>query len=546
MKHRIALLSNINMNFVLRILKKDFEVYHTEGYGNELGLLLDKTSSYHEFVPDCTFFVMDLLEVLEHDLCPERAGEYVDKWFSLFEAGLQETDRYYISDAYLWGTEIEVFFEKGQRQFLERLWNSRLQELCEKYNNVYVFPYHDIISRLGEENSFSLKMWYMGKILHTNEAQKRIAEEICHCMEVAGRVAKKVLLLDLDNTLWGGIAGEHDIAPIVLSDDHAGLAYKNLQRVISAVRQSGVILGIVSKNNEEDALEILTKHPHMVLKEDDFVVKKINWNQKDVNIREIAEELNLGLDSFVFFDDNPTERELIKQMLPQVTVPDFPDRPEDLATVMADIYHRYFEKAYVTAEDLGKTRQYAENARRDEARKRAVSFEDYLKQLEIKVTRVDAVRHMERLVQLVNKTNQFNLTTKRYELPEMQRIVADSSKRVYLYNVEDRFGDYGIVAAVIVDVSVVPMVEEFVLSCRVMGKNIEYGIISAVEEELAEAGFTKMQGVYLPTAKNKPVEQLYERLGYEVTGCTPEGEKTYEIALDKHPQRACYAEFVLM
>lgn len=544
MKHRIAILSNINMNFVLRMLKKDFEVYNTEGYGNELGLLMDKTSSYSDFHPDSTFLVMDLLEVLEHDLHPEHAGKYIDRWFDLFEVGIQESGRYYISDAYLWGTETEVLYEKGQRQYLESLWDSRLKQVCEKYDNVYVFPYHDIISRLGEENSFSLKMWYMGKILHTNEAQKRIAEGIGHCLEVATRVAKKVLLLDLDNTLWGGIAGEHDITPITLSDDHAGLAYKNLQRVIAFIKQSGVILGIVSKNNEEDALEILQNHPHMVLREEDFVIKKINWLQKDVNIREIADELNLGLDSFVFFDDNPTERELIKQMLPTVTVPDFPDRPEDLATAMVDIYRRYFEKAYVTAEDLNKTRQYAENARRDEARKQAVSFEDYLKQLEIKVTRVDAVCHMERLVQLVNKTNQFNLTTKRYELSEMQNIVADASKRVYLYNVEDCFGDYGIVATVIVDISETPVVEEFVLSCRVMGKNIEYGIISAIETEIAKEGFTKLQGRYFSTAKNKPVEQLYERLGYEVIQKTSEGDKYYEMELDMRPQRACYAEFV--
>lgn len=542
MKHKIALLSNINMNFVLRMLKKEFEVYHTEGYGNELGLLMDSQSSYHAFAPESTFFVMDLLEVLEHDLQPERASDYIGRWFSLLEAGMKEQVQYYISDAYLWGVETEVLFTKGQRQWLEAQWNDCLSNLCEKHKNVHVFPYHDIISRLGEESSFSLKMWYMGKILHTNEAQKQIGENIVHCVELAVRVPKKVLLLDLDNTLWGGIAGEHEHTPIVLSDDHTGLAYKNLQRVIAMIQQSGVVLGIVSKNNEEDAMELLRNHPHMVLKENAFAIRKINWEQKDVNIRSIAEELNLGLDSFVFFDDNPTERELIRQTLPQVTVPEFPDRPENLAPAMIEIYHKYFEKSYVTAEDLEKTRQYAENARRSEAQKQAVSFADYLKQLQIKVVKVDAAQNIERLVQLVNKTNQFNLTTKRMDMSQMQKIVADSSKKVYLYRIEDCFGDYGIVAAVIVDVSEIPMIEEFVLSCRVMGKNVEYGIVSAVEKDLAAEGYGALRGMYIPTAKNKPVEQLYDRLGYEALHCDEAGVKVYERTLNDFIHREYYGE----
>lgn len=542
MKHKVALLSNVNMNFVLRMLKKDFEVYNTEGYGNELGLLMNPGSSYHAFSPDITFLVVDLLEVLGHNLRASAAKEVINAWFSMFEAGMCSTSQYYISDAYLWGPEVKVLFYKELKLQLEILWNERLQTLCDKCKNVHVFPYHDIIRKLGEENSFSLKMWYMGKILHTNEAQKQIAESIQHCVELATRVPKKVLLLDLDNTLWGGIAGEHEHTPIVLSDDHAGLAYKNLQRVISLMKESGVVLGIVSKNNEEDALELIRKHPHMVLREDAFAIKKINWEPKNKNIQEMAEELNLGLDSFVFFDDNPTERELIKQTLPQVSVPDFPDRPEDLAGAMVEIYHGYFEKAFVTAEDLDKTRQYAENAKRSEALKQAVCFEDYLKQLQIVITRVDAPENIERLVQLANKTNQFNLTTKRYEMSEMQKIVTDHNKRVYLYKIEDCFGDYGIVSAVIVDVASSPVIEEFVLSCRVMGKNVEYAIISQIEKELAKEGFATLQGVYIPTAKNKPVEQLYDRLGYETEAGAQEERKTYRIRLDDLPERELYAK----
>lgn len=543
MNHKIALLSNINMNFVLRMLKKNHQVYETEGYGNELGLLLDPESGYHAFAPDTTFLILDLLEVLEHDCSKNGSEERIDRWFRLFETGLNDKREYYVSDAYLWGVETDIFMTEGKKQSLENLWNTRLTQLCTDYRNVHVFPYHDIISKLGEENSFSLKTWYMGKILHTGEAQKRLGEKILHCVSLVDRVPKKVLLLDLDNTLWGGIAGEHDITPVTLSDEHEGLAYKNLQRVIARMKEYGVILGIVSKNNEEDAFSIIRSHPHMILKEEDFVIQKINWEQKSTNIVEIASELNLGLDSFVFFDDNPTERELIKQLLPMVEVPDFPDRPEELAGRMCEIYHAFFEKPYITAEDLAKTRQYAENVKRDAVQKQAASFEEYLKQLDIKIERVDAKQNLERFLQLVNKTNQFNLTTRRYTMEEIQKIVEDSNKKVYLYRIEDCFGDYGIVCAVIVDVSGKPVIEEFVLSCRVMGKYVEYGIVSMIEKELEKEGYEVLQGIYIPTAKNKPVEKLYDRLEYEQINVKEDGTKTYQMHLCREMKREYYATF---
>ena len=194
MNDRIALLSNINMNFILRMLKKNFEVYDSEGFGNELGVLLDKNSSYHAFGAGYTFIINDLLEVLEHDLHPQRCRERVNRWFDVLETTLDGEMQYYISDAYLWGVEIPVLFTPQQRQLTEEIWNSRLQELCDAHVNVHVFPYHDLIRELGEENSFSLKMWYMGKILHTNEAQKRIGEKMEHCIMLQKRIPKKVLL----------------------------------------------------------------------------------------------------------------------------------------------------------------------------------------------------------------------------------------------------------------------------------------------------------------------------------------------------------------
>ncbi len=538
---RIALLSNVNMNFVIRTLKKEVEVYEAEGYGNELGIMMNPHSSYHEFAPNSTFLVMDLLELLEHDLDCEHAKIRIQNWFDTLASCVKAQGTYYISDAYLWGVELEAVFDTGRKAALEQIWHKCLEQFCANHKNVYVLPYKVMIETLGEENAFSLKMWYMGGILLSNEAQNRLGQLILRKVMLSNRVAKKVLLLDLDNTLWGGLAGEHDITPITLADDHGGLAYKNLQRVIWQMKEQGVLLGIVSKNNEEDALEIIRNHPHMVLGEECFVAKKINWQPKHENILAIAKELNLGTDSFVFWDDNPTERELVKEMLPEVIVPEFPTKKEELAPAMVQIYKDYFEKSIVTKEDLEKTRQYADNSKRIELQKQTTSFEDYLQQLQMKLAAVNPAENLERLVQLVNKTNQFNLTTRRYTMEEMREIVADVQKRVFLFCSSDRFGDNGIVSAAIVDVSKdVPIVEELVMSCRVMGKNLEYAIVEQIENSLQAEGFTRLQGIYIPTAKNTPVAKLYDQLGYVVL--EDKESKIYEIELGSRPKRVYFVE----
>ena len=538
---KIALLSNVNMDFVIRLLQKHREVYRAEGYGNELGMLTNPSSSYHAFGPDITFLVMDLMELLEHELEPTAARQRIERWFAVVSGILEPGKIYYISDVYLWGLELEVIADAGRKAALERLWQGALEELCRTHDNVRIFPYHHMVEMLGEKSAFSMKMWYMGKILLGNEAQKMLCELILDKVRIESYTPKKVLLLDLDHTLWGGLAGENDHAPIALSEDHVGLAYKNLQRVILQMQRQGVLLGIVSKNNEADAMEILKNHPHMVLRPESFAAKRMNWAPKHENIREIAEELNLGEDSFVFWDDNPAERQLVREMLPMVTVPEFPDRPEELAPAMGEIFRKYFAKPSTTEEDMVRTMQYAANVERKQLEKSAVSFEDYLKELEMEAVRVRPEKHMERLGQLMNKTNQFNLTTRRYTQGQIAMLLEDNRKRVYLYGVSDRFGDNGIVAAIVVDCAgAVPVVEDFVMSCRVMGRNIEDALLEDVEGDLRSRGYERLRGIYIPTAKNVPVAGLYDRLGYERMGEDAEGTVEYELQLADAPKRMYY------
>lgn len=540
---KVAILSNVNMNSLIRRLGKEMEVYQVEGYGNELGTLMNPVSSYHEFAPEYTFLIMDLMELLEHDLDSVVAKTRIMGWFNALSGALNPKEIYYVSDAYFWGLELAAVHVPGLKLTMEGIWQQQLAELVQTHSNVRILPYRHLVESLGEDNAFSLKMWYMGRILLSNEAQNRLGSLIKDKLYIETRTSKKVLLLDLDNTLWGGLAGENDHTPIELSEEHIGLAFKNLQRVILQMKRQGVLLAIVSKNNDADVAEILEKHPHMVLRPEDFAAKRINWDSKHKNIQEIAEELNLGLDSFVFWDDNPTERQLIKELLPQVEVPDFPGRPEELAPAMTEIFQEYFVKASVTEEDLDKTAQYAANMARLKARECAGSYEDYLRNLEIVVTRVNPKRHAERLTQLVNKTNQFNLTTRRYTQGQLEELMRDPGKQVYLYSVSDRFGNSGIVAASVVNCGgPVPVLEEFVMSCRVMGKQIEYALAEDMERDLRNRGFQRLRGVYLPTPKNGSVEKLYQHLGYKKTADLPDGGAEYEIQLSNTPQRMYYAE----
>lgn len=543
---KLAVLSNVNMNMVIRMLQKQAQVYETEGYGNELGVLLNPASSYHEFQPDITFLIMDLAELLEHDYTLKTAEEKIAGWFGTLDGVLTDSGVYYVSDVCLWAVELAVLADPERRLRLESLWSTELGKLRERHANVRIFPYRSIIEQLGEEKAFSPKMWYMGKVLLGMETQTLLADRILYHAELEYRTPKKVLVLDLDNTLWGGLAGEAEHTPVLLSEDHSGLAYKNLQRVLKLMQSQGVLLAVASKNNEADAMEILEHHPHMVLRPGDFVAYKINWDPKPDNIRKMAEELNLGTNSFVFFDDSDAEREMVRQMLPEVTVPDFPARPEDLPACMAEIYRKYFARAVVTAEDLEKTAQYHANADRKALEGQAASFEDYLKKLEICLIPVDPGEHLDRLTQLLNKTNQFNLTTHRYSREQLQQITEDAEKTVFLYQVTDIFGDNGIVAAAIVDRNgELPEITDFVMSCRVMGRNIENAVIDRIEKQMQEEGFPGIRGRFVPTAKNKPVETLYDRLGYRETGTTPEGGKCYEIRWQEKPGRVYYLKETL-
>jgi FkbH-like protein len=344
------------------------------------------------------------------------------------------------------------------------------------------------------------------------KAEKVLEQYINRCVDSVKGKRKKCMVLDLDNTLWGGVVGEVGMEGIELSDYKEGARYKDFQKKLKEIKDLGIILAVVSKNNFDDAIKVIREHKHMVLKEEDFVALKINWDLKSQNIRDLSEELNIGLDSIVFIDDNPVERESVKRELPEVTVPGFPQDTSELLNFAVELYHNYFYTLDITDEDTVKTEIYRQNMKRRDAQKSSASYEDFLKSLEtkIEIRRISA-ENVQRAAQLTQKTNQFNLTTKRYSEQELLALIDEEGFEGFVAYVSDRFGDNGMVSVVITKRKTDTEIEldTFLLSCRVMGRFIEEQIIGFIEDLYKKSGYKRLVTYYKPTEKNAPVKDFF-------------------------------------
>jgi FkbH-like protein len=345
----------------------------------------------------------------------------------------------------------------------------------------------------------------------------------------------KCLVLDLDNTLWGGVIGDDGLGGIVLGQGSAlGEAFSAFQEHARAYSERGIILAVCSKNDEANALEPFEKHPEMVLRRGDISCFIANWTDKASNIREIATRLNIGLDSLVFVDDNPFERELVRRELPMVAVPELPDDPSLWPFCLSDA--GYFESAQLTDEDLDRTRQYQANNDREALRSEATDIESYLRGLNMALhwAPFEPV-NLKRIVQLINKTNQFNLTTRRTSESEIEALIADERALSLQLRLNDSFGDNGIIAIVTgrpLAGSDEMLIETWLMSCRVLGRRVEEATLNLIVREARRLGARALVGEYRPTAKNAMVSDLYPRLGFQPYGREEDGTVRWILPLD--------------
>jgi FkbH-like protein len=326
----------------------------------------------------------------------------------------------------------------------------------------------------------------------------------------------KVLVADLDNTMWGGVIGEDGMTGIKLGPEYPGAAYLNLQRAMLDLSRRGILLAICSKNNLEDAMEALEKHPGMLLRPKDFAALRINWNDKVQNLREIASELKIAVDALALLDDNPVEREQVRSALPEVTVIDLPEDPLAYAAAVRDC--PVFERLALSSEDQQRTTLYAVQRERSQAEQSFQSKEDFLGYLEQEAEVVPVSQAtLARVAQLTQKTNQFNLTTQRHTEQQIADMASRPGWQVLSMKVRDRFGDHGLVGVAITrDEAEICEIETFLLSCRVIGRTVETALLSHLAQSAAARGRQRLAGRFLPSKKNAPARDFYARHGFQL------------------------------
>lgn len=389
-----------------------------------------------------------------------------------------------------------------------------------KNANVKIVNISDFLSRFEKSDILDNRYYLTAQIPYNPQLIRPFQNWWKRRKEEIAMQRKKCLVLDLDNTLWGGVVGEDGIEGILLSGSYPGKAFHLWQEGLKMLQKSGVMFAICSKNNQSDVEEVWAKRDDMLLQKEDFVAMRINWQDKATNIRELAKELNIGLDAMVFVDDNPTERELIRQQLPMVVVPDFPDQPYDLLNLYRDLVYHYFGTYKLTNEDKQKTAQYIANRQRTQAQNSFSNMADYLRSLEMKlhIAQVSDVT-LPRVAQLTQKTNQFNLTTHRYTEDDIKQLLADGAK-IWTLSVKDKFGDYGLTGVLIIRDE---KIDTLLMSCRILGKGIEKAFVLSVLKQYSK----NVHAEYIPTVKNSQVADFYDKLGFEMVTGKQDGSKQY-------------------
>jgi FkbH-like protein len=395
-----------------------------------------------------------------------------------------------------------------------------------------------LASLVGHSAWSAGRYWYAAKYPFATSMISLYADNVMRILAAQMGRSRRVLVLDLDNTMWGGIVGDDGIEGLALgSGSPLGEAHSALQRMALSLKERGIILCVSSKNDEAIALDAFRNHPEMILKEDDIVAFRVNWEDKAANIKVIADAIDLGLDSFVFLDDNPAERKRVRDALPAVAVPELPEDPSDWLSVFQAA--GYFEQASFSKEDKLRAGFYKANALRAAQLERIGDHDEYLRSLgmTLSIAPFDAAGH-KRIAQLISKSNQFNLTTRRYSEAEIAAMPSNLEIFTLQARLEDIFGDNGMISAVICrQIGRSWEVDTWIMSCRVLGRRVEETLLQYLVEQARMRGMAEITGRYIPTAKNGLVRDHFERLGFVQTG-SQDGETTWRLDIASYGEKS--------
>ena len=520
-------------NFPVELWQGDYDNYISE--------IMDDGSELYSFAPQVIFM-----------LPAERRCTYTGKLTALRE--LQQAEAQRVVDSVLElarklneKTGAEVITTNFRLPALHDLGAFRARTLgsdwsFRKWANLelgltapaylHVCDWEFLANRLGGVVAHDERSWFESKQPCSPALMVELAREAAHLILSFKRAPKKVLVLDLDNTLWGGVVADDGLEGIELGDTSPrGEAFKAFQKYIATLKQRGVLLAVCSKNDYAKASEPFEKHPDMILKMEDIVCFKANWEPKSENIRAMAPELNLGLDSFVFVDDNPAEIDIVRQFAPEVTTILLGPDPSGYVAQLADC--RLFEPRSITSEDAERTNQYRSDAQRKALEASVTDMASYLESLQMEAvisefTPVDVPR----LSQLINKSNQFNLTTHRRSEAEVVAVMNDPEYVDYSMRLKDRFGDHGLISVVIGKKSGDAMqIDTWLMSCRVLKRQVEEEVLNEIIRLAKDRGCTRLEGIYLPTPKNEMVRDFYGRMGFTLVS-ESETKREFELRLE--------------
>jgi FkbH-like protein len=543
---KIALLSNITvfqLKEILELTLREASVAVEIDVGNYDSILQDSERFVKYDVVIIFWELSNLLDGLNYKynvLSDEKLDALINKVESevrLTLKNLEETPLILFNRFTSMPYDFEILNDSKLQIVANRL-NSALKTMVSRHQ--LVVDIEKIIALTGLEQSLDHRQFQISKSLYTKEFYINYAEQIKPAFLVSSGLVKKVLVLDCDNTLWGGVLGEDGEDGIEMSDlTVKGKSFREVQHLIKGLQLKGILLALCSKNNIEDVDNVLQHHPDMILKDIDFVAKKVNWNDKAKNLIELSLELNLGLDSFIFVDDSAFEIGLIRRELPEVQAVMVPKEASSYSSVIRDL-EKYFFSLSSTGEDSKKTLMYNQEKGRADSAKNFESIDDYLASLGLSLT-IDFNKDVcvARAAQLTQKTNQFNLRTTRYSEAEINSFVHRADRIVVSFSLSDRYGDYGTTGLCIVRLEKeLAFLDTFLMSCRVIGRNVEYKFFSEIVNALKHMKLDEvsLEAEWVRTDKNRQVVQFYEHLGL-LCKSESENSKSYTLPLSSYVPR---------
>lgn len=513
----------------LRLIAEGFApVFWFGGFNQYVQEVLDPTSPLHQFKPDLVLMLTRIEEGLQ-GFCDDFGAREPSAWQAAASSKAEELAA--LAKSMVNGLNAQVIVQNmcapprpyfgafdaqrpdSQSQIVAGFNRVLISDLSDTAG-AFVWDFDGFVRTKGLEQLTDAKSWYVSKNPFKQSAYALIGHDLMRYVSSAlGRI-KKCVVVDLDNSLWGGVVGEDGFDGIQLGHSYPGNCYRDFQRELLKLRDRGLLLAINSKNNEEDALRVIDEHPDMVLRREHFAAVRVNWLDKAQNLRTIAEELNIGLESLIFLDDNPVECELVQREVPECVVVQLPEKPFLLPAIVLRLPG--IENVRLTDEDRRKASMYRAQAVRKESEARYTNLDDFLKSLDIEV-RIEPASEFSvpRIAQLTQKTNQMNMTTRRYTDAQVRQRAGEANGAVYAVAARDKFGDEGIIGVMMLEFQgPACVIDTFLLSCRVIGRGIEDFMASFIETVAKEQRAEVLVGEFIETPKNRPARGFYERIGF--------------------------------